>query len=31
MNYSSKNSFENDKLKAKYKELEDMLLKMKMN
>lgn len=31
MNYSSKNNFENDELKAKYKELEDMLLKIKMN
>ena len=31
MNYSSKNNFENDKLKAKYKELENMLLKIKMN
>ena len=31
MNYSSKNNFENDELKAKYKELEDMLLKVKMN
>lgn len=30
MNYSSKNNFENDELKAKYKELEDMLLKIKM-
>lgn len=31
MNYSSKNNFESDELKAKYKELEDMLLKIKMN
>lgn len=31
MNYSSKNNFENDELKAKYKEIEDMLLKIKMN
>ena len=31
MNYSSKNNFENDELKAKYKELEDMLLKIKIN
>ena len=31
MNYYSKNNFENDELKAKYKELEDMLLKIKMN
>lgn len=31
MNYSSKNNFENDELKAKYKELEDVLLKIKMN
>lgn len=31
MNYSSKNNFENNELKAKYKELEDMLLKIKMN
>lgn len=30
INYSSKNDFENDELKAKYKELEDMLLKIKM-
>ena len=30
MNCSSKNNFENDELKAKYKELEDMLLKIKM-
>ena len=31
MNYSSKNNFESDELKAKYRELEDMLLKIKMN
>ena len=31
MNYSSKNNFESDDLKAKYRELEDMLLKIKMN
>ena len=31
MNYSSKNNFKSDELKAKYKELEDMLLKIKMN
>lgn len=31
MNYSSKNNFENDELKAMYKELEDMLLKIKRN
>lgn len=31
MNYSSKNKFENDELKSKYKEIEDMLLKIKMN
>ena len=30
INYSSKNDFENDELKAKYKVLEDMLLKIKM-
>lgn len=30
INYSSKNDFENDELKAKYKELEDTLLKIKM-
>ena len=30
MNYSSKNNFENDELKAKYKYLEDMF-KIKMN
>ena len=30
INYSSKNDFENDELKAKYKEVEDMLLKIKM-
>ena len=29
--YSSKNNFENDELKTKYKELENMLLKIKMN
>ena len=29
MNYSSKNNFENEELKAKYKELEDMLLKIR--
>ena len=31
MNYFSKNNFESDELKAKCKELEDMLLKIKMN
>lgn len=29
MNYSSMNNFENDELKAKYKEIEEMLLKIK--